>query len=433
MFRSLRKKTEKGFAGGVAATLSIRVLGTAVALVVSVAMARMMGQDGYGAFAFWIGVVTLLGIPANFGLATTIVRFTAEYDRANQGTLLKGLLRWSNGLVAALSLIIVVLAGAVFHAKPELAPVSDAWAVWLALGIVPIAALAKLRASALRGLRRFIQSQLPELMIRPVVMLAFLGAWFLLVGKGLPVRVGLGLYLVASAVAFGVGTHWLLRSLPVAPNAPAETAGREWLRTVGVLSLTRGGRTALARIDIVMIGMLATAADAGDFRVATSIVGLMGLGLTTINAVSAPFFARLNVERKHARMSRLLKISMAASAGAALIAAAVLLPFGRPLIRFLYGEGFEGAYPILVVLVFGELVNALAGPVGSLLNMIGEERWNLVAVVVSLVLSVIANLMVIPTHGAIGAAVVTSSSLALMNLIIANRVWFWLMRPAEEA
>ena len=77
----------------------------------------------------------------------------------------------------------------------------------------------------------------------------------------------------------------------------------------------------------------------------------------------------------------------------------------------------------LQILVSGQLVNALAGPVGTLLNMIHKEHITIRALALALVLAVALNVTLIPLYGQIGAAIAYAAALVAWNFTLAAYCW----------
>jgi O-antigen/teichoic acid export membrane protein len=100
----------------------------------------------------------------------------------------------------------------------------------------------------------------------------------------------------------------------------------------------------------------------------------------------------------------------------------VLIAFSEQLLGY-FGKGFQTAAAVTVVLSFGQLVSAAAGPCGTVLNMSGRVGLNMIDNVAVLVLNVILNVILIPRHGVLGAAVAWSISLVLVNLVKVVQVY----------
>ncbi len=77
----------------------------------------------------------------------------------------------------------------------------------------------------------------------------------------------------------------------------------------------------------------------------------------------------------------------------------------------------------LAVLAIGQLINAGLGAVGFLLTMTGHERETARVLWQTTALNVVLNLALIPLFGAVGAAIASSTSLAIWNVVLARLAW----------
>ena len=82
-----------------------------------------------------------------------------------------------------------------------------------------------------------------------------------------------------------------------------------------------------------------------------------------------------------------------------------------------FGEGFDGAYPALCVLVAARTLTCLAGTVGFLLALTGHQGRVARLMTVCAVLKILLNLALIPSHGELGAAVATLVMLTLFTAL----------------
>jgi len=78
--------------------------------------------------------------------------------------------------------------------------------------------------------------------------------------------------------------------------------------------------------------------------------------------------------------------------------------------------GAASAYPWLLILAFGQLINAFAGPGLNILNMTGYEKSARNTMLVVVVLNVLLNLILIPTLGPLGAAISTTTTMVGWNV-----------------
>ena len=92
------------------------------------------------------------------------------------------------------------------------------------------------------------------------------------------------------------------------------------------------------------------------------------------------------------------------------------LLFGHSILG-LWGDEFKEAYYCLIILCFGQLVNISTGCSGVLLIMSGNERVFSIISVIFLILNIILNYILINLYGIVGAAIATSTSIILENIL----------------
>jgi O-antigen/teichoic acid export membrane protein len=97
----------------------------------------------------------------------------------------------------------------------------------------------------------------------------------------------------------------------------------------------------------------------------------------------------------------------------------LLLAIFAPAFLLLFGDGFAAGAAPMAVLAAAMLVNVGVGLVQTVLLMSGNSRGHLLAAAAGLALTVGAGLVLIPRHGALGAAVAWSFGIVCENLLAA--------------
>ena len=239
-----------------------------------------------------------------------------------------------------------------------------------------------------------------------------------------PVGAVLAAQLAAFAVVAAVQGVALARLAPSHGHAaPVGTARRRaWLQATVVLGLYSGFTLVLGQLDVVVVGALVDNRNAGLYAAAWRVASLISGFLTALNVVLAPTVARLWVERDLDRMQRILDAAMGVVVIASVAAAALLIGLRRPLLSA-FGPEFTAAGAVLVVLCLVHVVNAVGGPVGSLLNMTGHERESAWVLGLTAALNLVVNVVLVRRYGMIGAAWGTAFCTALWNAALGWFVW----------
>jgi O-antigen/teichoic acid export membrane protein len=382
-----------------ASTTAILQGGSGVmAFVLAVLLARFLGSRGYGIYALAFAWSTLLGVPAILGLNTFLVRGIAVYEVKKQWSLMKGLLFRTNQLVLLTSTTIAV--GGAIVAVTLLSP-SYRVPFCVAMLLVPLTALTLLRQGAMQAFGRVVRGQLPEYLIRPVLII--LGVLALeLVGRLTP------------TTALGANVT----------SVRPEFATREWLRASLPMMLIAGVWMANNNITTLIVGALDGPRAAGVYSVVQKGAEVIVILLYATNMPLAPAVARLHAEGDRQGMQhtteRMARATLLVSAPVAV--AFIAFPH---LYLDLFGSSFQSGATALMILAFGQLVNAAAGPSGNVLIMTGQERIAVRGVAAGLLANVVLAVVLVPPLGVTGGAIAFASGLVLWNtalVVLARRL-----------
>ncbi len=390
---------------------------------VTVLLARVLGAHDFGIYAYALAVVTLIAVPAQFGIPMLVLRHAAGYEAQGDWERLRGLLRRAAQAVLALAAALALIAGGIGALLAERLPAGSFATFAWALLLLPLLALSALTGAAVRGLRHVVAGQLSESVGRQIPLLALVGA-ALALGYGLSAQTAMALHAVSAGLALGVGVVLLKRWLPdPARQAKPRYEDRAWARTVLPLALMASAHALSAYTDVVMLGLFRPAAEVGVYQVAAQTAMLVVFGLGAVNMVVAPNISRLHALADHARLQRMVTGSARVVLAGALPVAFVLILLGGVLLEWVFGAEFARGHAPLAILAAGQLVNAAAGSVGFLLNMTGHERDTAVGVGIAAVANVLLNLALIPPFGMVGAAAATAVTLAAWNVILCRQVY----------
>jgi O-antigen/teichoic acid export membrane protein len=404
----------RGAAGNLAATGG----GSLLLVAAQAVLARLMGVEQYGFYAYALTVAQVLAVPAVLGLDTAAVRFAAAYRVEASWGLLRGFLRFAERAALACGAALGVVAAVVAWAIAGRLPGDLLATLWVAFLALPAMALLAVRCGTLQGLRRVVLARLPDHLLRPLAVVGLAALAYAAAGR-LAAPLAMAVFLLDSAGA-AAAAGWLLgRELPpeVAGALP-RAEGRHWLRVSAPLFLVAEMRFLLHHTDILLLGALAGTTQAGIYTAAARLSRLTSFGLPAVNSIAAPMIAELFARGDRRGLQRVVTLASWGSTLSSLAFAGLLVALGGLLLRS-FGAEFARGLPVLVVLSLGQLVNAATGPVGNLLNMTGHQDAN--ARILAWVTGANAALSypAILAWGPLGAAAVTSALEAAKNL------WTW--------
>jgi O-antigen/teichoic acid export membrane protein len=397
------------------ATAILQGASNVMSFVLVLLLARFLGTEGYGLYALAFAWSSFLLVPAVLGLDRFLVRGIAVYDVQEKWSLMRGLLRRTNQLVVLTSTTIAmcgVFVAAIWLSSSFRSPFA------IAMLLVPLTALTLLRQGAMQALGRVVSGQLPEYLIRPLLIIAGVLALEFLGGNLLTPATALGANVVGVAIAFVIGAVMLKRALPaVLHSVVPEFDTRVWLRASLPIMLITGVWLANGYAATLVVGALDGPRAAGVYNVSQKGAELIVVLLLAVNMPLAPAVARLHargdqqgLEHTTERMARAAFLASAPIAIAFMVFPGVYLG--------LFGSGFSTGTTAVMILALGQLFNAAAGPSGNVLVMMGQERVAVRGVAAGLIANIVIAIILVPSLGVTGGAIAFASSLVLWNTVL---------------
>lgn len=401
----------------------IQAVNRVLALALGIVLARTLGAEGYGVYAYAFALMSLIMVAAEAGVPTLLVREVAASEGRGEWGRLRGVLRRAGQFVALASTTIAVLGLLVLWWLADSLTPAVLYTTTLMLLVLPLSAGAKTVVHAMMGLNRVVIGQAVDMLVRPAMVLALVGTVFLLWPDWQQPQIAMAAQLLAAVVALILGWLILRRLTPgEARTAPPVYQSRDWLRSALPFTLIGGAGIINNQTDIIMLGWFTGSEQVGIYRVAMQGAMLVAFSLQVVNAVVAPQFSRLYAQGDMVRLQRLVTQSAQVILLAALPMALAFILAGGVAVAWVFGGEFAAAHLPLAILAAGQLVNAGFGSVGFLLNMTGHE--NLVARILwqTALLNIALNAALIPFYDMDGAAVATAVSLTTWNLLLYRQV-----------
>ncbi|MBL4558001.1 MAG: flippase [Rhodobacteraceae bacterium] len=385
-------------AGWLTAEQAVRLL---TGLFVMVLVARHLGPERFGAYAYLFALAGLFIPLALAGLDAPVMRRAAA-DPAQRDRLI-GTALAIRGAAAVLAALLAFGLFLAIGGPPGTAP-----GLMAAACLVVLAAPAESFNTWFRAAERMAWIALPRI----AVALAVAGVALVLVWRqaDLPAFVALR---AGDAGALGWRRCSPMAWRPgAAPPGPVARLARELLREGWPLLLGGVAVIVYMRIDQVMLGQMAGADELGLYSVAVRVSDTV---LFVPMAVQSAFYAALvrvhrdTPGRFDAYMQRVYDAMGLAAWGCGL----ALGLAGWLLIGPVFGSDYSGAVPMLAILLFSLPAIFLGTGRGAMLTVRGW-MWTVPAVTAAgAVANVALNLVLIPRWGGEGAAVATVLSYTL--------------------
>jgi O-antigen/teichoic acid export membrane protein len=409
----LAADTERGAmvrSAGLAA--GFKVIATLIAFGASLIYARALGPHGYGLYAYVIAWAMLFAIPAGMGIPGYLVR-----EGAKQPASVRWLRRWADKRI-----VIAGLGAAILLACAYFIPqAADARWLFVVAALLPLLnALGGIRGALLRAKGWIARSQWPTLVAGPALMLAVLAILWGLRGRLYPIEI-VAAMMGAAFLQLAVN-ELQLRRAAAGPRVTPEPKPR--LRAALPFMWLGGLYLINSRVDLIMLGSIGGAHDAGIYAIATRAAALVPFITTAARLTLAPRIARLYHAGNHELLQRMVTAAARRVLLASLPLALLLMVAAWWLLYYLYGTAFTSAARPMQILAGSQLAGLAFGSVGTILNMAGQERRSLIALAAAVALNVVLNALLIPRLGPEGAAIATGASRVLSQALL----WYWVRR-----
>ncbi|UTV86706.1 flippase [Cobetia amphilecti] len=406
--------TSQVFRGSIG-SISIKLLSTSLGFLSVLVLARVLGAESYGVYAFTIAIISLVAVPAQLGLPQLIIRESAKARALEEWSILKGLWRWSTLAVLLFSLISALAVGIYLYFTNSSSTVYGSMLVY-ALPLIPLIALGNIRGAALQGLKHVAIGQIPENIIRPSLMvLILLVSWFFY--NEVIALDALIAYTASAFLAFIIGAYLLYKKAPkeLWEVDKLEYRSKDWILSAIPLALVSSVQLINNQTDIIMLTMFRTADEVGVYKVIYSICTLVIFGFMAIQLVVSPYIASLYIQADIKKLQNIITLASRATLALALPVVIFLIIYGEWLLTFLFGKEYSEGYIGLIILCAGRIINASLGFAVTVANMSGNEKSTLKAVGLSAILNIVLNGILIPLYGVNGAAFATVLTLCTWN------------------
>lgn len=408
---SLRGKLVRGGLG----SIGLKTFYLAAQFGVGVALARMLGPESLGLYAFTLALIQLMAVAGQFGFPLFLVRTVSVYRAEANYALLRGLCRSGLLMVLAISCLVAGVAALAVVLLDMWGGRLSSQVLLTGLFLVPLFALLAATRGSIQGLGHPLAAQLPEQVLRPVLLVLGL-ITIVLADLNLTVTVALWLNIATASLALCAGLVLLSFHMPAETrHLPPETRTASWLHASLPFLLLAGGQVMMYQTDVVMLGIMATETAVGLYRVAIQVADGLGVVLFGISIVIAPHLARLHTEGDWRTIQLILVNGHRIGAAALLVPVVLIAIFAAPLLHLIFGAAFVSADGAMAVLVLGKLAYATIGFAGLALSMLGRPGMAATITAITVLLNVMLNLILIPHFGIVGAAIATSTSAVLVN------------------
>ncbi len=401
-----------------ALTFSIRILGAALAFILQVSLARMLGVYEYGTYSFvisWISIITLF---STLGFDSSLTRYLPEYIQSKQWSKFHGIIKLSFRTCLIFSILLAIL---VLFIVIALNKVEYQLAFIYALPLIVIITLTNIRISALKSLKRYVEAIFPETILKPVIILSMIYFYYAL-GTKISSHDVIIAQIISASITLMIGMFFLNRILKnkYQHEKPVYQT-KYWISSSVPMLFITSSAYIISQTDIIMLGILGDINKSGIYSALSRVSEVSVFFMAAVNFVAAPLISEAYQKQSMKKLSTIVWKSTIISSALALLSFIIFVSFGDKLLG-IFGGDFTVGYYALVILTIGHLANTTTGPVGIILSLTGNQFYAAKIMGMSALANVLLNYLLIPEYGLIGAALSTMTSTILWNVLMLLKV-----------
>lgn len=405
----------KEFYRGSLQVFLLRISWAVIGFVGQILIARTLGVESYGQYSLIFAWLAVLCLPGRLGFDESSVKFVSKYLASEQPSRAKAFIRYATRYAIVAS-VLIAIAGYVILTRWVLVDPSALNAWFIGLLCLPLMCLNAIRQGMLRGLKRFVYSQLPDSTVRPLIVIFLIIIASYGLGWTVDLTAVMWISLLALLVAFLLGGWWLGQSMPVnSASGSINPRSDHWLKTSAWMAVLSSSILILNRTDILMLGAMREASDIALYSAAVRIATLFTFGLAAVNMAIAPLISKAHVKGDTEAMQQLMRKAATISMGVS-VCLAIGVWFLGGFALSLFGDQYTQAMGVFYVLAGSHLVSAITGPTSTLMNMTGHHKRVAILFALAATINIVLNYLLIPHYGLLGAAIATLISASLWKL-----------------
>ncbi len=396
-------------------TLIFRVLGLGLIFLLQILLARLMGPKNYGDYTIIVTIINVGLVVSIFGFDSSVQRFLPAALQSNKFSKGNGFLKFSaiSVFLSSLCCSVVLFSFLLFKSKNFNSSFNEGlfWGIFS----LPVLAFSTRASAILRSIKMIKLSLLPAYFLFPVMMAVSCWYYFSIYHKLTVDAVMLIGFCISIVIYLYINRRKTIWIKEVLPEVEAEYDRKLWISVSSLLLLTTGLDLLLKQSDILMVGYFLGNTKAGLYGVAAKLATLAALGLAVADYIIMPKISSLYESKQMGKLQQTIRSAAFQILSISLPVIAGLIIFGKFILGF-FGKTYQEAYLPLLVLLVGQLINAMTGMVGGLMTMTGHQKQFFIFYFFAILLQFGLNIVLINQFGIIGASLGTSIAMIFLNV-----------------
>lgn len=380
---------------------------------------RLLTLEQYGSYVLLVAIVNFLVIAVDFGLKTGLTQLIASSDRLRQEALVNNAITFRLIIIAIVSAVIWL--GQYFLSLYDPSQAFLRYAHYLPLMLL-VASADELLFGMLRGFQSYLHmavAQIVRSLLRLGLTIIFLSV----------LKLGVTAVIYAWIISFSVSVMYQYVALPITKQYlfHPPLLG-QLLRFSLPLQLSSFLWFIFSAVQVVLLGTLAGPTSVAYYAVAVRIPDALQRLSESYIAVYFPTMAALLGEGNNRQASWIFGQSLRLLSFAAALVALTAVVFSSEIVTALFSEQYAVSSPAFALLMLAFPMLFILNLMGYTLTAAGYPQRSLVENFSRTILTILANLLLIPIFGFMGSVYAT-----LGAGYSATPLAVWLLRRSRVA
>lgn len=387
--------------------------------VTTIVIARISGDKGFGIYSLVFTWVTVISSLALFGYDDLALKQISIYKSKNQYSEIKSFIYFGLKNILFLSIITTILY-IVFCFFVPLPGIYDYRFFHIIAAVsIPFFALVFFLQSVLKGFGLITSGQIAEKLVQPLSFIIIVIFYYTL-GFEVNDFIAIIFRVISFVIAGFFVVILILKYLyKIHKFEFVYLDSHVWNKSLLYFCLSTLLFSLNSRVDIIFLGLYSVSPEEiAYYNVALKFSDIALIPFLVLSTVSTPIFASMYYEKKLDALQKFYTMITRVGFTIVCLVIIVFIVFG-PFFLSWYGNNFQSAYTVLVLLSISKLVHVFVGPANYLLSMTGNEKQVTNALVLSVMLTIILDVILIPLFSLTGAAYASIGGLIFYDFYLA--------------
>ena len=416
---SLRK-----IAKGTGIVFTGTIIGLLLGFIGRVVLIRYTTQSEYGIYSLAFTILSIFVVIATLGLGECSTRYIAYFRGKGEEGNVSGVVSSSIKIALAASVALAMTSFLVsdfisiniFH-TPELSTPLKIFSI-----AIPFSVLLSVFIAIFRGFGRVDAKVYFQDIIRPVLFLFFL---ITVVLFNLPFLGVFYAYILSIVVTCVVFMAYMVEKyhLPIEKNSIGNPMTKKLLSFSIPLLAVSMLTMVMSWTGTLMLGYFKTPDVVGLYNAALPLAHLLTTVIASVGFLYIPIISQLYGKNQMEELGRSYAISTKWCFMGTLPLFFIFFLFPGVVLNLLFGSRYIGAALVLQVLSLGFIFNSYFGLNYHTLIATGKSNFLLQCFLFSGAMNIALNVFLIPMFGAVGAAIASASSFAIVEVVMTVKLY----------